>query len=110
MMRPPWQAAEQGECGDDLWLELADRRAKDHPEDALLVYQRLVTLTVNRKNNYAYRRAIELLHKIGRLMTKQKLRDEFIDYVERLRHTHRAQRNFSRPVDQMMARYYRRSR
>ena len=30
------------------------------------------------------------------------------DYVERLRHTHRAQRNFAKLVDQMMARYYRR--
>lgn len=103
-----WQAAEQGECDDDLWLELADRRADRRPEDALLVYRRLVTQTVNRKNNYAYRRAIELLHKIGRLMKKQKRRDEFIDYVERLRHTHRAQRNFAKLVDQMMARYYRR--
>lgn len=103
-----WQAAEQGAGDDDLWLELADRRAREHPEDALLVYRRLVTQAVNRKNNYAYRRAIELLHKIGRLMKKQKRRDEFIDYVERLRHTHRAQRNFARLVDRMMARYYRR--
>ncbi len=103
-----WQAVQQGECDDDLWLELADRRAKERPEDALLVYRRLVTQTVNRKNNYAYSRAIELLHKIGRLMKKQKRKDEFIDYVERLRHTHRGQRNFAKLVDQMMARYYRR--
>jgi uncharacterized Zn finger protein len=103
-----WKAAQQGECEDDLWLALADRRAKSHPEDALLVYRRLVKQNVNRKNNYAYRQAIELLHKIGRLMKKQKRRDEFIDYVERLRHTHRGQRNFARMIDRMMARYYRR--
>ncbi|MGH9844645.1 MAG: SWIM zinc finger family protein [Blastocatellia bacterium] len=103
-----WQAARQGECDDELLLELANRRTEKHPEDALLIYRRLVTRNVNRKNNYAYRRAIELLHTIGRLMKKRKQRDEFVDYVERLRHQHLAQRNFAKLVDQMMARYYRR--
>lgn len=104
-----WQTALLGDCDDDLWLTLADRRADRHPEDALPVYQRLVSRNINRKNNYAYRQAIELLRKIGHLMKKHKRRDEFIEYVNRLRHTHRAQRNFAKLVDQMLARYHRRS-
>ncbi len=101
-----WQAARQGECDEDLWLSLAERRANRQPEDALSVYRRLVLRNIERKNNYAYRRAMELVQRIGRIMRKQKRRDEFFDYVDQLRQTHHAQRNFAELVDRMMARYH----
>src|SRR5262245_53212432 len=37
-----WDAAQHGGCSDDLWLRLAERRAPDHPTDAISAYQRLV--------------------------------------------------------------------
>jgi uncharacterized Zn finger protein len=35
-----WREAQEGGCSDDLWLELAAKRDKEHPEDALPIYQR----------------------------------------------------------------------
>ncbi|MCI0337430.1 MAG: hypothetical protein L0226_07635 [Acidobacteria bacterium] len=100
-----WQAAQRGICSAELLLELADRRVEKHPEDALNIYKRLVTQNANRKNNYAYHKAVELLREMARIMRKLKRRDEFISYVNDLREWHRSQRNFVKLIDQMMARY-----
>ena len=34
-----WREAQQGGCAEALWLELAGKREKEHPEDALEIYR-----------------------------------------------------------------------
>lgn len=89
-----WQEASEGGCSDQLWLQLADQRAQDHPEDALPIYQRRVEPTLERKNNDAYSEAVELLKKIRRLMLRLDRQAEFERYLEAVRKAHKPKRNF----------------
>jgi uncharacterized Zn finger protein len=100
-----WKAAQRGECGADLWEELAKRLAAKQPDESLRVYKRLVAKYADVKNSYAYQRAIELIRRIGSLMKKQKRRDEFLAYVKSLREKHRYQHSFARLLDRLLARH-----
>ncbi len=104
-----WKAAQQGGCDDDLWQELARRLSAKQPDESLRIYKRLVAKYADCKNSYAYERAIELLRRIGRLMKKQKRREEFLAYVKRLREKHRYQHSFARLLDQLLERHSRKT-
>ena len=82
-------------------MELAARREKDHPEDALPVYEAQIDTTVNKKNNDAYREAVGLLRKVRDLMTRLGCEAEFACYLDRVRVAHKAKRNFMKLMDQM---------
>ena len=58
-----WREAKEGGCSNELWLKLAAKREKDHPDEALPVYQSQVEPTLNRKNNEAYQEVVGLLQK-----------------------------------------------
>jgi hypothetical protein len=45
-----WDAARDGGCTSELWLQLADRRRATHPADALTVYRRHVEHIIGRKD------------------------------------------------------------
>jgi uncharacterized Zn finger protein len=96
-----WREASEVGCSDDLWLELAARRQKDHPEDALQVYKGQIDPTVNQKNNDAYREAVELLRKVRDLMTRLGREAEFACYLDTVRVAHKAKRNFMKLIEQM---------
>lgn len=49
-----WREAREGGCSAELWLRLASRRERDHPEDAIAVYQSRVEQAIDRKNRKAY--------------------------------------------------------
>lgn len=102
-----YQAARLGDCNDDLWREIARRRTKTHPEDALLIYKQLVQRYAGRKNRYSYAAAIEILRRIKLLLRKQDREDEFIPYVESLCRTHRYQHNLLKMLRALMARHSR---
>lgn len=89
-----WQEAQEGGCHESLWLELARKREHDHPEDALAVYQSLVEPTIMRMNNDAYRAAVGLVKKAGRLLKQLGRADEWSEYLNNLRANHRRKRNF----------------
>lgn len=89
-----WREAKTGGCSNDLWLQLAARREKDHPEDALPIYQQQVERTLDQKNNEAYRAAIGLLRKVRGLMVRLGREAEFSRYMESVRSAHKPKRNF----------------
>jgi uncharacterized Zn finger protein len=95
-----WREANEGGCGDGLWMELAAKREPDHPEDTLPVYQRRIEPTVNRKKNDAYREAVGLLRKVQGLMARLGRDAEFTAYLESVRAAHKAKRNFMKLLDQ----------
>ncbi|MGH9340604.1 MAG: SWIM zinc finger family protein [Acidobacteriota bacterium] len=94
-----WREANEGGCSNDLWMELAAKRERDHPEDALPVYQRQIEPTLNRKNNEAYREAVGLLKTVQRLMTRLDRKSDFARYLESVRATHKPKRNFMKLLD-----------
>ena len=89
-----WREAKAGGCASDLWLELADKREKSHPEDALPVYRARIAPTLERKHNEAYREAIGLLRKVCALMVRLGRAGEFASYLESVRLAHKPKRNF----------------
>ena len=89
-----WREAQGGGCSNDLWLELAAKREREHPEEALPIYQRQIEPTLDRKNNEAYREAIGLLRKVRELMVRLGREVEFTNYLDKVRAAHKPKRNF----------------
>lgn len=94
-----WLEAQEGGCSNDLWLDLAAKREKEHPEEALPIYQRQIESTLDRKNNEAYREAIGRLRKVRELMVRLERNDECQNYLEKVRATHKPKRNFMKLLD-----------
>jgi uncharacterized Zn finger protein len=95
-----WHEAQAGGCSNSLWLELAGKREKEHPEDALSIYQRQIEPVLDRKNNEAYEEAVDFLGKIRELMVRLGRESEFTDYATKLRAAHKAKRNFIKLLNQ----------
>lgn len=89
-----WQEAMSGGCSNSLWLELAAKREKDRPEDALPIYQRQIEPTLARTNNESYRAAVGLLRKVRSLLVQLGREPEFRPYLESVRAEFKAKRNF----------------
>ncbi|MEO6423478.1 MAG: DUF6880 family protein [Candidatus Nitrotoga sp.] len=96
-----WQEAKAGICHERLWLQLADVRAKEHPEDAIAVYQRQVAHLVLQTNNQSYAEAITLVKKIKPLLARCRGASSVGDYFAELRVTFKAKRNFMKMLDQL---------
>jgi len=94
-----WREAVEGGCSSELWMDLASKRQKEHPEDALPILQRQIEPTLNRKNNEAYRAAIGLLRQIRVLMGRVGSEADFTPYLESVRASHKAKRNFVKLLD-----------
>ena len=96
-----WQEAKAGICHERLWLQLADVRAKEHPEDAIAVYRRQVAHLVQQTNNHSYEEAIKLVRKIKPLLTRCRGASSVGDYLAELRVAFKAKRNFMKMLDQL---------
>ncbi len=94
-----WEEAVAGGCSRDLWLQLAAKREKDHPADALEVYRRLIDPTVEQKHQEAYKEAVSLLKKVRELLGRLDRGGEFGPYLAEVRATHRRKRNFVALLD-----------
>jgi uncharacterized Zn finger protein len=89
-----WTEAKFGGCSNELWLRLAEARVRQHPDDALPIYQRQIDPTVSRGKNQAYGEAVVMLARIRALMVRLGREGDFEQYLETIRATHRAKRNF----------------
>ncbi|NEP19718.1 MAG: hypothetical protein F6J97_22985 [Leptolyngbya sp. SIO4C1] len=97
---PAWQAAQTGGCHPRLWMQLADIRADDHPEESLAVYQPAIEPLINQTKNDAYREAVDLLIKVEDLMVALDRVDEFDQFVDNLSTTYKRKRNFIKYLQQ----------
>ncbi len=102
-----WQAAKNGGCRDGLWQEIAKRRERKHPEDALFIYKRLVAQYASCKNSYSYELAVQTLRRMARLLRKQKRQEEFLPFVESLCRQHRYQHALIKMLRQLVQRHSR---
>jgi uncharacterized Zn finger protein len=94
-----WEEANAGGCTDFLWLQLAPRREKDHPRDAIAVYQKLVGPIVERTNNNAYAEAVVLIRRMKNLLNGPGESEEFRQYLTTLRTEFKRKRNFMKLLD-----------
>lgn len=94
-----WQEARKRGCTESLWLELAARRERTCPEDALPIYQRQIEPALSQKNNDAYGRGVHYLDKVRVLMKRLDRNDEFAGFLERIRAEHWRKRNFMKLLD-----------
>ncbi|MFY9397549.1 MAG: DUF6880 family protein [Desulfomonilia bacterium] len=89
-----WEEALKGGCSDSLWMQLALRREKTHPEDSLMVYQQQIGSIINCKSSDAYQEAMRLLGRIRDLMVQLGRAEEFGAYLQKLGAEHGRKRSF----------------
>jgi uncharacterized Zn finger protein len=95
------QEAKQGGCAEYLWMNLAHACEKDHPDEALKIYQDVIEGTIKQTNNRAYDEAAAMLKKIKKLMTQLKQQPQFKMYVAELRATYKQKRNFIKRIEKI---------
>ncbi len=95
-----WEAASAGDCRADLWLWLADQREREHPDDALAIYQRQIDQTLASTGPHVYREAVELLTRVRALLHRSGRASEYGHYLATLRSAHRKKRAFLRLLDE----------
>ena len=99
-----WQAAGEGGCADTLWLELADQRRAEDPEDALTVYRHHVEDTIAGKDKRSYAEAVQLIDQTIRPLFAECDRPaDFDTYVAEVRAAHRPKRNLMKAMDGLRA-------
>jgi hypothetical protein len=94
--------AKAGGCAADLWMKLAKARAKDHPQDAIEIYQARIDPLVNLKHNQAYDDAAELIGTIRELMAQTGKARGFGGWLEEVKIKHKAKRNFMKGLDALL--------
>jgi len=95
--------AKAGGCTESLWFDLAKTREKDHPQDAVAIYQARLDGIVQQGNNRAYDEAAALVGRIRELMRRTKQKNEFAAWIGGVRARHKAKRNFMQRLDKIMA-------
>lgn len=88
-----WNEAKQGGCSDRFWLKLAAAREREHPADAVPVYQRMVEQIILRMKNDAYDEATRMVRHIRGLMHTMGRQPEFAAYLADLKLRHKPKRN-----------------
>jgi uncharacterized Zn finger protein len=95
-----WVEASGAGCRRDLWLELARRREGEHPLEAIPIWQAEVERSIDAKNIQAYAQAVELIVRVGELMSAAGQEADFTPYVAKLQATHKPKRNLMKLFDQ----------
>ncbi len=100
-----WQAATEGGCKNSLWLQLADQRRAEHPNDTLTVYRLHVEQTIAGKDKRSYTEAVRLIDETIRpLFTECGKQDDYEGYLEEIRSSHRPKRNLMKLMDHLRTR------
>lgn len=98
-VKAAWNEARSGGCSETLWMVLAERREKEHPADAVPIYQRHVQLTLRDAHKDAYADAVKLLKRVRQAMVSANDSELFGDYLGSIRSAHARKRNFIRLLD-----------
>ena len=94
-----WAEAEAGGCSPKLWLEFARKREREHPPDAIPIFEQEVERLIGAKRNDAYQEAVAMMAHIGKLMRAAAQPEAFPPYAAGVRERHRAKRNLVKLLD-----------
>lgn len=95
-----WREARDGGCSDGLWLQLADLREKNHPDDAAPIYLKQAEEAIGEVHNGRYEESVGLLVKAAVVMKRLDRGGEFVSNLEALRVKYKIKRNFVKLVEQ----------
>jgi len=95
-----WREAGEGGCSDELWLQLAAGREKEHPEDAAPIYLKQAEAAIAATSNGRYEDSVGLLVKAAAVMKRIDRSGEFVSNLEALRVQYKIKRNFIKLVEQ----------
>lgn len=95
-----WEVASEYGCDGQLWLTLARVREKEHPLDAIPIYEREAYAQIETKKNQGYRSAVDSLSRIRRLAAEAGSPQLFDELLASLRTTHKPKRNLMALLDQ----------
>ena len=96
-----WHEAQIGGCHNSWWMQLAAKREKEFPADAIPIYQKQVENLINQKNNGSYAEAVKLLRKVRDLMMRLEHGNEFAGYLTTVRAAHKPKRNFIKLAERL---------
>jgi uncharacterized Zn finger protein len=95
-----WREASVGGCSESLWLSLASKREKEHPEDSVPIYLKYADAGVAAVTNGRYEEPVGLLVKAAAIMKRLDRCAEFVRHMETLRTRYKIKRNFIKLVEQ----------
>jgi uncharacterized Zn finger protein len=95
-----WLEATTGGCSQSLWLNLAGRREKEHPEDAAPIFWKYGEAAVAGTRNGRYEEGVELLIKAAAVMKRLGCSGEFTRQMDGLKMKYRIKRNFVKLVEE----------
>jgi uncharacterized Zn finger protein len=80
-------------------MRLAEALAKDHPEDAIVVYNEQLKPALKWAQQSAYEEAVEILRKIGKLQVRVGKQAEFASLIQSIRVQYKPRRNLLKLMD-----------
>ncbi|MFA5016780.1 MAG: DUF6880 family protein [Methylobacter sp.] len=96
-----WAAVHAGGCNQGLLIALSGKLESTRPNDALILYKRVIPPIVDQTNNTAYADAVKLIRKVEEIMNAQERNREFGDYLAELRVRFTPKRNFIKLLDEV---------
>lgn len=89
-----WDAATTVGCDQRWWMTLARAREKDHPADAIPIYQQAIAELIDKKKSTAYADAVDLMARVQRLYAAAGDTDGWTTYLGEITARHRQKRSF----------------
>lgn len=94
-----WSEAENGGCSSGLWLNLAKRGEKQHPDRSVNVYTRHIKTLLRNTGDRVYEEAVTTLARIKKLQSRSGEKAAFGGLVLEIRATHRRKRKLMGMLD-----------
>jgi uncharacterized Zn finger protein len=94
-----WKEAKTGGCHNALWIRIAEAREKDHPGDAIAVYNEQLRPALKWAQQNAYEEVVEILGKIGKLQVRVGKQTEFASLIQSIRVQYKPRRNLMKLMD-----------
>jgi uncharacterized Zn finger protein len=101
-----WREAVVGGCSESLWLSLASKREKQHPEESAPIYLKYAEARIAPVTNGRYEEPVDLLIKAAAVMKRLDRSAEFVRRLEALTTKYKIKRNFIKLVDQKQKSLY----
>lgn len=94
-----WNALNQGECPQNLHIQVARAVEEKRPNDALSIYLPMISSLVTQTNNRAYEQAIALIERVQIVMRQQGKHNQFLAYMVEWKLNFKRKINFIKMLD-----------
>ena len=97
-----WDVARAGPCGEEALVEVAERRSRTHPVELARLLRPAVARAIERRSPRSYEEAATILRRIRTLCVAGRRPEEFRQFLEEVRTTHRAKRSLMAILDRRL--------